>query len=90
MCRSAQLRSIDRVELVCQRSAAAPATMDILVAFALVLSLGCLTVEVVCQTGLSQSDKQDILVAHNDLRGMVNPSASNMQIMVSNLYAKQV
>ena len=46
----------------------------------LVLCLGC--VLVMGQTGLSDSDRQDILDAHNRLRGTVDPSASNMETMV--------
>ena len=51
----------------------------------LALVLSCLLAAegVMGQTRLSESDKQSILDAHNRLRGMVNPSASNMQIMVS-------
>ena len=33
--------------------------------------------------GLSESDRQSILDAHNRFRGMVNPTASNMQEMAS-------
>jgi hypothetical protein len=46
--------------------------------------LGCVPLEVFGQseTGLSQSEEQEILDAHNRLRGSVNPSAANMGIMV--------
>ena len=35
------------------------------------------------QTPLSKEDKQEILDAHNRLRGMVDPPATNMERMVS-------
>ena len=48
----------------------------------------CLLVSVVvghalCQTGLSSTDSQTILNEHNRLRGLVSPTATNMQRMVS-------
>ena len=51
--------------------------------FLLVLFLGCMEREVMGQTGLTESDQQDILDMHNQLRGIVNPTASNMETMVS-------
>ena len=50
----------------------------------LALSLGSMLKGVRSQgeTELSESEKQDILDAHNRLRGEVNPTASNMQRMV--------
>ena len=35
-----------------------------------------------CQTSLSSQDQQELLNAHNHYRGLVNPTASNMQRMV--------
>ena len=35
------------------------------------------------QTSLSSQDQQELLNAHNHFRGIVNPSASNMERMVS-------
>ena len=35
------------------------------------------------QMSLSEADKQELLDAHNRLRGMVNPLATNMERMVS-------
>ena len=34
------------------------------------------------ETKLTESDRQEILDAHNNFRGMVDPTASNMQRMV--------
>ena len=46
--------------------------------------LSCLLVEkVLSQTGLTDADKEAILDMHNSLRGQVNPSASNMERMVT-------
>ena len=43
------------------------------------LFLSCVLIkEGICQTGLSNANKQDILNAHNNLRGQVSPSASNI------------
>ena len=36
----------------------------------------------VCQTGLSSRDEQELLSAHNYFRGIVDPTASNMEQMV--------
>ena len=36
-----------------------------------------------CQTGLSSADMQQILDEHNRLRGLVNPTAANMERMVN-------
>ena len=48
-----------------------------------VLLLSCVLVkEVQGQTGLTDSDIQEILDAHNMFRGQVSPSASNMEKMV--------
>ena len=49
----------------------------------ILLSFVLLMEGVMSQTGLTQSDQQDILERHNNLRGQVNPSASNMERMVS-------
>lgn len=35
------------------------------------------------QTSLSNQDQQELLNAHNHFRGIVNPTASNMERMVS-------
>lgn len=35
------------------------------------------------QTSLSNQDQQEVLNAHNHFRGIVNPTASNMERMVS-------
>ncbi len=35
------------------------------------------------QTGLSASDKDELLIAHNYFRGIVDPIAANMERMVS-------
>ena len=50
----------------------------------LALCLGCVVEEVVCQTELTADDKLEILNAHNNFRGMVTPTAANMERMVSN------
>ena len=47
----------------------------------LILYLGCLQGRVTGQ--LTESDKQDLLEAHNRFRGEVDPPASNMQRMVT-------
>ena len=54
-------------------------------ATALVLALCCFLLlgRVNGQTGLSESDKQTVLTAHNQFRGMVSPTASNMERMVN-------
>ena len=49
----------------------------------LALCLGCLVEEVMSQNSLTEDDKQEILDAHNTLRRMVSPTASNMELMVS-------
>ena len=36
-----------------------------------------------CQTDLTNAEKQTILNEHNRLRGLVSPTATNMQKMVS-------
>ena len=59
--------------------------MAMLCSKVIVLAL-CLVVEVNCQTSLSQSDKDELLNAHNNLRGQVSPAASNMETMVRNIY----
>ena len=45
-------------------------------------SCGC----ALTQTGLSTSETQDLLAAHNYYRSRVNPIATNMQIMVKSPY----
>ena len=48
-----------------------------------VLLLSCVLFEgVLCQTGLTDADEQEILDAHNSFRGQVSPSAANMERMV--------
>ena len=37
---------------------------------------------VLCQDSLSMADEEEILNLHNFLRGMVNPTATNMEQMV--------
>ena len=50
---------------------------------ALVIGVFLLNVHLAsCQTGLSDRDKQELLNAHNHFRGIVDPTASNMEEMV--------
>jgi hypothetical protein len=48
----------------------------------IVASVLCVPLDVFGQTGLSQSEEQEVLDAHNNFRGSVNPSAVNMRRMV--------
>ena len=47
------------------------------------LFVGCLSSFTQCQTSLSSSDKEELLLAHNYFRSIVSPTAANMQRMVS-------
>ena len=54
------------------------------VVFYLVAVLWCSFVyEGSCQTSLSSQDQQELLNVHNHYRGLVSPTASNMETMVS-------
>ena len=48
----------------------------------LLLYLSSLIAQAMCQSGLTETEKQAILDEHNKLRGRVNPTASNMERMV--------
>ena len=50
--------------------------------FLLLLCTALVVEDVMGQTGLTESDKEAILEAHNSLRGMVEPSATNMARLV--------
>lgn len=52
------------------------------VSIAVLLSSVLMVVEVMGQTGLSEAEKEEILDFHNFLRSQVDPTASNMEIMV--------
>ena len=43
----------------------------------------CFVHESSCQTSLSSHDQQELLDAHNHYRGIVTPTASDMQTMVT-------
>ena len=43
----------------------------------------CFIHESSCQTSLSNQDQQELLDAHNHYRGIVTPTASDMQTMVT-------
>ena len=43
----------------------------------------CFVRESSCQTSLSSQDQQELLDAHNHYRGIVTPTASDMQTMVT-------
>ena len=47
------------------------------------LCLALLYGQVSCQTGLTSQDRQELLDAHNHYRGIVSPTASNMERMVT-------
>ena len=53
----------------------------------LLFLLCLLVVNVASQTNLTDEDKETILNEHNRLRGIVSPTASNMQRMVSDPYS---
>ena len=66
----------------CRRSLTSESPLTHGYNLAVVILCSLLLNQVSAQTGLSAQDQQELLDAHNHFRGIVNPTASNMETMV--------